>query len=69
MASPSIPNQPDSVLISRAEFERLKLAQRALGRLRDYLSSPVMKPFCSELAELVDDLGRSFESAEAGGQS
>ena len=62
-------NSTVTVPISKEEFERLVLAQRALGRLRDYLSSPMMKPFCSELASLVDDLGRRFENAEKGGES
>ncbi len=80
MATPSIPKESDSVLISREEFERLELAQSGIGSLLwiihhgsfDGVGSIVpdleslMKPHHSELAELAEQLQGRFDKAEKG---
>ena len=78
MASPSIPKESDSVLISREEFARLEKAQSGIGSLlwiihHGSFDGPgsivldlesLMKPHHSELAKLSEQLEQRFEHNE-----
>ena len=80
MAFQSLPNPPDSVLISREEFARVENAESAIGsllRIIHYGSfdapgsivldlEALMKPHHSELANLVEELEQRFGPAEQG---